>query len=216
MSFIPQRNGKPLTTPKGVPLAVPTEKLAKAIEAEWADVKGIVPKRGQIPLTQHANTALDHITAAPEAALGGFLSHAQSDLLCYRATDPKDLVQRQGERWQPWLDWIRGETGADFAVFSGLMPQKQKPEALEALRQATQALDPFHLLVLSQAAGLTGSAVLAYAFYKRQLDYVELMEYALLDELFQSEQWGEPEELKQQREDLRLELAQLSQFMNLL
>jgi chaperone required for assembly of F1-ATPase len=215
MTYIPERNGKPMLTPKGAVLELPTQELAEAIKAEWADVKGL-PKRGQIPLTQYANTAIDHIAPAQEAALGGFLSHAHSELLCYRALEPKALVQRQAERWQPWLDWVKAETGAEFAVFAGVVPQKQNPEAIAALRGAVIALDPFALLALSQAAGLTGSAVLAYAFYKRQLDYVELMDYALLDELYQSEQWGEPDELKEKREDLKLELTQLAKFMQFL
>ncbi len=215
-AFIPLRKGKPLSTPKGAPLAVPSSELAQAIEVEWADVGGILPRRGQIPLTQYVNTAIDHISPALDAARGGFLSHANSELLCYRAEEPKELLARQTAYWQPWLDWVKTETGADFLVFNGIMPQKQSPEALAALRMAIQHLDAFHLLALSQAAGLTGSAILGLAMLKQHLSPSQVLELALLEEIYQSETWGEPEELRAKRDDLLSELEQLHRFITLL
>jgi len=71
-------------------------------------------------------------------------------------------------------------------------------------------------LALAQAAGLFGSAVLALALLTGRLNYQQAMELSLLDELFQSEQWGEPEELKEKRDGLEKELSELAQFISLL
>jgi len=215
MSFIPQRAGKDLKTPQGVPMAVPTQQLADAISSEWAQIKGL-PKREQIPLTQYANTAIDHTAPNRDGAIKAFLGHAEGDLLCYRADEPPALAARQAQLWQPLLDWARATYGADLAVFIGLMPQSQNPAALTALRQQAEALDDFKLLALAQAAGLFGSAVLALALLTGRLNYQQAMELSLLDELFQSEQWGEPEELKEKRDGLEKELSELAQFINLL
>lgn len=216
VSFIPQRKGKPMTTPKGLPLAVPTQALAQAIEAEWSAVQGIVPKKHQIPMTQYANTAIDHIAPAPQAALAGVISDAHSDLLCYREDKDKALAARQHTHWQPWLDWVKTQSGADLAVFTGLMPQTQRPEAVAALGRMLEGLEPFRLLALSQAAGLTGSAVLALAWLRGELDAQELFQLATLDEAYQIEQWGEPEELAEKRADLRRELTELTRYRDLL
>lgn len=216
MSHVPQRKGKPLHTPKGLALAVPTLALAQAIETEWAAVQGIVPKKHQIPMTQYANTAIDHIAPAPQAALAGVLSHAHSDLLCYREDKDKALAARQNTHWQPWLDWAKTQSGADFAVFTGLMPQTQPREAVAALARILEELEAFRLLALSQAAGLTGSAVLALAWLRREFDAQELFQLATVDESYQIERWGEPEELAAQRADLRRELIELTRYRDLL
>ena len=222
MAYCPKRKGNPLTTPAGREMAVPTAALCAAIEAEWADVQGAtkhgqgVPKHGQIPLTRYVNTVLDHIAQAREGAVNGWLSHAESDLLCPRAEAPVDLVARQDRVWQPYLDWLREETGVTLEVTLGLMPHRQSPAVLAVLRQHGEQLDDFRLLVLSQATSLLGSAVLALAFVCKRVDVEAALGAALLDELYQSERWGEPEELVIRRDDLSRELGELSRFLLLL
>ena len=44
------------------------------------------------------------------AAYGG------TDLLCYRAEAPEELVRRQAEAWDPLLDWAADRYGARLAV----------------------------------------------------------------------------------------------------
>jgi len=215
MSFPVHWQGKPLKTPAGNELCVPAQALAEAIEAEWAVVKA-APQRGQIPLTQYSNTAIDHVAPAREGALRGWLSHAETDLLCYRAGEPLPLKQRQEAVWQPLLDWVQDETGAKMAVLAGVMPQPQPTEAIAALRRMAEKLDDFHLMALAQAGGLLGSAVLALALVRGRVDVTGALAAALLDEIFQSEQWGEPEELTRRRDDLTRELTELHRFLCLL
>lgn len=211
----PQHNGKPLSTPAGQPMVVPTEGLASAISAEWADVKKLV-HRSKIPLTQYANTAIDHVRTAPEAAAAGFLSHAESDALCFRVIEPKDLNERQAREWDPLLDWLESLISFRPFVFTGLTGMKQDQDVIKALRGLALEYDSFRLLALSQAAGLLGSATLALAVLKGRLTVDEALRLSMLEELFQSEQWGEPEEMRVRREDLQLELRQLAGFIALL
>ncbi len=211
----PLHKNKPMTSPIGTPLVAPTKALAEAIAAEWVDIK-LQVLRSKIPLTQYLNTALDHVAPAPEAATAGFLSHAESDTLCYRTAEPRDLNTRQAQEWDPLLDWLESEIGFRPFVFTDITGMKQDQDVIKALRKIALAYDPPHLLALSQAAGLLGSATLALALLKGRLDMAGALRLSMLEELFQSEQWGEPEEMRIRREDLQLELTQLCQFIALL
>lgn len=204
-----------LLTPRGVPVIVPTEALAQAVAAEWAVVKK-VPQASQIPLSQYVNTTLDHIRSARDGALEGWLSHARSDLLCHRADQPPELIKRQQTVWQPLLDWAERDTGARLVVGVGVMPIPQPPDALDALRRAAEQLDDFRLMALAQSAGLLGSAVLALALVRGYIPTTTALAASLLDELHQSERWGEPEELTRRRDDLTAELETLARFLALL
>lgn len=209
------RNGKPMLTPAGRPIEVPTQALADAIAAEWVNVKGLV-RRDQIPFTQYANTAIDHAAQSPDAMVAGFLSHAESDMLCFRAEQPKALADRQQVEWQPLLDWAKETHGVELFVFTGLLHMKQDQDGIRRLREIAKAMTPFELLALSQAAGLLGSAVLALALVTGRLDHATALRLSLLEELFQSEEWGVPEEMKERRDDLALELAELDRFIRLI
>ncbi len=211
----PQHKGKGMRTPAGHEMVVPTKALAEAIAAEWANVKGPV-HRSRIPFTQYVNTAIDHVQPAADAAVGGFLSHAESDTLCFRVDEPKALQERQAAEWDPLLDWLEGLISFRPFVFTGLYGMKQDQDVIKALRVIGSGYDHMHLLALSQAAGLLGSATLALAVLKGRLDMNEALRLSMLEELFQSEEWGEPEEMRVRREDLKFELAQLAQFIALL
>lgn len=211
----PVHQGKPMHTPAGHEMLVPTKALAEAIAAEWAGIKGPV-HRSKIPFTQYVNTAIDHVQPAADAAVGGFLSHAESDTLCFRVEEPKALQERQAAAWDPLLDWLEGLIGFRPFVFTGLTGMKQDQDVIKALRVIGAGYDPMHLLALSQAAGLLGSATLALAVLKGRLAMDEALRLSMLEELFQSEEWGEPEEMRVRREDLRRELDQLAQFIALL
>ncbi len=153
---------------------------------------------------------------ARAGALEGWLSHARSDVLCHRADHPEELVKRQRDVWQPLLDWAERETGARLVPSTGVMPCDPSVEALDALRRTVEPLDDFRLMALSQAAGLLGSAVLALAFVRGHIHVTTALAASLLDELYQSERWGEPEELTRRRDDLTSELEMLARFRSLL
>ena len=211
----PIHRDKPMVTPKGHAVIVPTQALAEAIVAEWVNVKGLV-RRDLIPMTQYANTAIDHTATAPDAAVAGVLSHAESDLLCYRADEPRELQEHQARHWQPLLDWALNDHKIELFVFTGLIHMKQDNDGLRRLREIASQLNAFELLALAQAAGLLGSAVLALAMFQGKIDTAEAMRLSLLDELYQSEKWGEPPEMKERRDSLRRDLEELATYRALL
>ncbi len=85
------------------------------------------------------------------------LDYANSDLVCYRADRPPDLVQRQTESWDPVLDWARTDLDAPFEMITGVIHRSQPPAALAAHRAAVKALNDFELAAYHSVMTLTGS-----------------------------------------------------------
>src|SRR5579883_2354242 len=120
-------DGRPVRTPGGNVLTLPTEKLAEAIAAEWrGQGEEVMPT--SMPLLRLANTVIDGVTARREEVTDAVMRFAQNDLLCYRAHQPPDLVARQSAGWDPWLDWARRRHDANLIVATGLTHVDQTPE----------------------------------------------------------------------------------------
>ena len=103
-------DGRPMRTPAKAVLVVPTRDLAEAIAAEWRDV----PDNAEInvshlPLTRLAATGLDRVASQRQRVIEDTAKYAASDMLCYRATEPSTLVERQSRLWQPLLDWAAND-----------------------------------------------------------------------------------------------------------
>src|SRR5258708_5866813 len=111
-------DGKPVRTPGGKALILPTEKLASAVAAEWrGQGDEIVPTT--MPLLRLANTVIDGVAANRDEVIGAILRFGENDLTCYRAHQPPDLVARQKAGWDPVLDWLAQRHGAKLAVSQG-------------------------------------------------------------------------------------------------
>ncbi|WP_322963005.1 ATP12 family chaperone protein [Sphingomonas fuzhouensis] len=181
---------RPVRTPGRVPLALPTLPLAEAVAGEWRGVEETVDPRA-MPLTGLANAAIDRIAADPMPFAQGLARYAESDLLCYRADSPPELVERQDAAWNPLLDWARDRYDIHFTLVTGIMHQPQPAATVEQLAQAVAALDPFRLAALSPVVTITGSLVLALALLEGAADADTVWTAAHVDEDFQAEIWGE-------------------------
>ena len=103
-------------------LRVESEPLARAIAEEWQAAGG--GKGGEMsfadtPLTCLAGTAQQRIAPDPVPTVDAIARYAESDLLCYRAETPEELVARQAREWQPWLDWVALTYDAPLRVARG-------------------------------------------------------------------------------------------------
>lgn len=141
-----------------------------------------------------ANAAIDKVSASFDEVAKMLADYGDSDLLCYRATDPQGLVDQQAEKWDPLLDWSAEVLGARLTPVSGIMHRPQNPATLATLREHVFALTPFELSAFHDLVTISGSLVLALATTKSLLELEELWSRAILDELWQEQQWGEDEE----------------------
>ncbi len=186
-------DSRPLKTPAKAPMILPTRALAGMVSDEWNAVEGAV-KPEDMPATRMANAAIDKVADSFDEVAEMLAAYGDSDLLCYRASDPQGLVAQQAEKWDPLLDWAEAELGARLTPVSGIMHRPQDPAALATLREHVFALGPFELSAFHDLVTISGSLVLALAVTKSLLELEELWSRAILDELWQERQWGEDAE----------------------
>lgn len=207
-------DGRPVRTPRGNRLAVPDEALGRAIAAEWQAVEAEV-RPNAMPMTGLANAAIDIVADDPAAFASMLTAYARSDMLCYRATHPEALVERQAHLWDPILAWA--ETRFDILLkrTAGIEPIEQPAHALERLDAAYAAEPPFRLAALSPLVTLSCSAILPLALADGRLQPDEAWAAALLDELWQAEQWGEDALAAASRADRRHQFNAACRFLEL-
>lgn len=207
-------DGRPIRTPGKRPMAVPGRALAEAMAEEWDSQDAEIRPAG-MPLTQLANTALDRVAPQRTVVVDAVMAYAETDLLSHRADQPRDLADRQGQAWQPLLDWAAEAHGASLETTPGLVAVPQPVQSLAALRRAIEDLDDWRLTGLQQATGLTGSVILGLALVQGRLDAVAADSAAHIDEDFQTERWGEDAEARDRRNALRAELEAVERFLRL-
>jgi len=127
--FTVRLDGRPVKTPAKVALVVPTLAMAEAIAAEWDAQTGEV-KPDTMPVTRAANSAIDKIVPQRAAVVEIVAAYGGSDLLCYRAVGPAELIARQAAGWDPLLDWAADALGVRLAVTTGVMHVEQDAAAL--------------------------------------------------------------------------------------
>lgn len=186
-------DGRPVRTPAKALLRLPTAGLAEAVAAEWA-AQGDTLDPATMPFTRAANSAIDTVAPHHQAVVDTVAAYGGTDLLCYRAQHPAELVARQATGWDPLLDWAEARFGARLAVTSGVMAVAQPSEALARLRARLAAADPFALAALHDLVSLSGSLVLGLAAAEGYLPPEAIWSLSRIDEDFQAEQWGTDEE----------------------
>lgn len=208
-------DGREVKTPAREPLAVPSEKLAEAIAAEW-NAQGDKVDPRSMPFTGLANAAIDRVAPDPDAFARSLTLFGESDLLCYRAEGPVPLVARQAKAWDPLLSWARRRFDVDFEVVHGIMHRPQPEMTLKLLSQAAASLKPFQLAGLSPLVTISGSLIIALALAEDAVDLDTAWAAASLDEAWQFEQWGEDAESAEVLEARRQEFAAGYRFLKLL
>ncbi|RPH76323.1 MAG: ATPase [Candidatus Rokuibacteriota bacterium] len=191
-------DGKPIRTPAKRHFELPSQALAEAIAAEWeAQADHVDP--ATMPLTRLANSAIDGVAGREAEVRADIARYAGSDLVCYRAEGPEELVQRQAQLWDPVLSWAAGTLGVRLQVAAGIMPVAQPDAAAAAVVRALERRSAFALAALLVMTTLTGSALLALAHAHGHLPAEEAWAAAHVDEDWQISRWGEDAEANARR-----------------
>ena len=208
-------DGQPVMTPAQQHLSVPSRPLGDAIAGEW-DGQGDRIDPSTMPLMRLAATAIDRVAGDREDVVTGLLDWGMSDLVCFRADHPVELVRRQEASWQPLVDWAAAEHGASLTVTSGIMPQEQSPDAILALRSVLCDLDSFRLVAVHSVASTTGSLIIALSVVGGHLSADEAFSAGALDELWSLEVWGDDAEARSRLHVRQADLREAERFLGLL
>jgi chaperone required for assembly of F1-ATPase len=188
--FSVRLDGKPVKTPSARAMSLPTEQAARLVADEFA-AQGDRIDPMTMPVTRLVNTAIDGVATDPQAVLEDILRFSSSDLVCYRAEGPDVLVMRQGEAWDPVLDWAHSALGARFFLAEGIMHVEQPREAIAAIGvHLRRRDDAFRLAALHVITAITGSALLALALEAGVIDREGAWNAANIDEDWNIEHWG--------------------------
>jgi len=182
-------DARAVRTPAKAALAVPGAALAQAIAAEW-DAQAELIDPNTMPLTRIANSAIDKVRPQREAVADMIAAYGQSDLLCYRAEGPPDLVARQHRGWDPLLAWAQAALGAPLDVTTGVMPRPQPAASVSVLRAQVLDFDAYDLAPLHDLVALSGSLVIGLAALHGHAPIETLWALSRIDETYQIEQWG--------------------------
>ncbi len=195
--FTVMLDGRPIRTPSGRIVAIPSCEIAEAVAAEWEAQKEIIDPL-TMPMTRFANSVVEAVIDRPDAAAEDIAKYFHSDLLFYRAGHPDALVAREARHWDPVLFWAADELGAHFILAEGIM-QVRQPDAAVAAARAALASDPWSIAATHVVTTLTGSALLALALAHGKLDADAVWAAAHVDEDWNAEQWGTDEEAAERR-----------------
>jgi chaperone required for assembly of F1-ATPase len=213
-SFTVLLGGRPLRTPEKNILRLPTAALAAGVANEWL-AQGETLRPESMPLTRLAATAAERIGARRRAVADAVVGYAGSDLLCYRAESPDELVMLQRRAWQPLLDWAAERWGARLAVGAGVVPIEQPPAAIDALRRAVDQATDLELAALSCVVQASGSIVVGLAVLDGRIDAATAAATALLDEQYQAERWGIDAEAERRRREIADNIRAAASFLSL-
>jgi chaperone required for assembly of F1-ATPase len=213
-SFRVTLDERPLRTPLKRLLDLPTEALAQAVAGEWK-MQGETIDIRSMPLTRLANTALDRVAPDLGRIIGQIVEFAGTDLVCYRAEKPQDLIERQARAWQPILEWARQVLGAEFQSTEGVIHIQQPEASLGATQNYLARKSPWELAAIHNATTLTGSALIAAMACEQVLPASEAWAAAHVDEDWQIEHWGWDEEARHRRNHRRREFDICLRFCEL-
>jgi chaperone required for assembly of F1-ATPase len=186
-------DGRAVKTPAKALLVVPTLAMAEAIALEWDAQEGVI-KPDSMPVTRAANSALDKVAPQFAEVAALLAAYGETDLLCYRATGPEELIDRQAQGWDPLLEWAAKTYGAPLLVTAGVIHITQPAASVRALSQAVHGFDNFRLAALHDLIAISGSLVLALAVTSGRLTAAEAWDLSRIDESWQNELWGVDEE----------------------
>lgn len=204
----------PLKTPLKSTLQVPTRKLAEKLAKEWSDVEtDIIPQ--QMPIFSLAVKAIDWVANQKTDLSEEIKQYIMNDLLCYRESEDTKLQEHQSKYWDPWLSWASIEFDFELKIANGVIPINQPQSNTTLLMQVISQMSIWNFMCFIRATTLTGSAILALAFIRKQLTPDTLFSVAYLDELYQIATWGEDGEAKARHVAVKNELHDLSDFLRL-
>ncbi|GLU11379.1 hypothetical protein SLE2022_281320 [Rubroshorea leprosula] len=183
-----------LKTPSKRPLKLPTLALAKAIAAEWEyqQTDGIRPF--MMPLMKLACTALERVPLTRTKIIENLMKKFNQDLVFCRAPDDNDLTScvhdRQVEKIDPLLDWLKSEFGFQPVVYSNFFGGKQEDGLINAVENLLKKTDDCELAAIDAIAAAAHSLVIALGIFRGRLQIDEAIELIRIEEDLQVDRWG--------------------------
>lgn len=183
-------DGKIIKTPGKLELNTSYENLAELVSQEWDNQKAEI-NPDEMPITQLLNTKLDKISNQREEMEEHIFRYFHTDLICYFANDPPELLKLQKAAWSPWLDWAETKYGISMITTFGLSAVQQSPELGKKIRHEISSMDDDRFTILQAVVGGSGSLILGLAFLEKAISPNQIMTCSFVEEDFKAEIYDE-------------------------
>ena len=204
-----------LYSPNKNQILLPYKKLANAILKEWNAQSNII-NLNTMPIMKYTFTSIDIISKYRSKIIRELSNYGYCDLLCYRASFPDSLVQRQENLWDPILIWAKNKLNIDLFVTHNVFPLQQNKDSILSIENYIDSLDEYHLLGLYEFTKITGSIILGIAFMCNAITYIDALNCAQLDNLYTIEKYNKEEILKVSYEDYKKSFMRIIHYLRLL
>ena len=194
-----------LQTPLKRELVLPNLNLTQEIVKEWdQDSKNINTET--MIFYGLMSTSLDKIIDNRNLYINDILDYIDTDLICYRAENPKELVELQKNKWDPIILLIEKYISTKVQIFQGILPKKQHANVHSKLNNLINQFNIFEISALHRITNITGSILLSLCVLKKDISANDVFELSFLDELWQEKNWGFDKETSQKRKEISIEL----------
>lgn len=211
--FVIRLDGRVLKTPLQKNMLLPSLDLAQAVADEWS-AQGADINLESMPVNKLINTMIDKAEGPDREAMAeDVMRYACSDLICYFAASPRDLVERQESAWLPLLSWLDQSEGIRLEHVAGIQYHHQPADSIALFQKKIAGMSPWEFTVMQAVTGICGSAVIAFAFLRRHIDVATAYNAACVDEIYQLDKWGEDAQARNRLDRIKADLDSVATFM---
>ncbi|EKM83023.1 hypothetical protein AGABI1DRAFT_69157 [Agaricus bisporus var. burnettii JB137-S8] len=188
---------RPLKTPSGTPLFVPSSKdlLATLIAAEW-DHQTTLIKPHALPMTSLASRAIDGMSDASTRAevQETLLNYLDTDTICFWEDSTPQLERLQAEHWDPLFEWVEKTFAVQLSKNTSILFNEQPRDTRVKLGNVLKNFDQWQMAAMERATYTTKSFIIALALVFRSLTPEQAALAASVEVKSQIERWGEVED----------------------
>ncbi|KAI0031693.1 ATP12-domain-containing protein [Vararia minispora EC-137] len=188
---------RPLKTPAGKKLLVPTKKqlVASLIASEW-DNQVTVLKPHSLPMTSLTARAIDSMEDERTRAevREALLKYFDTDTICFFSERPEALAKLEEEHWIPTIDWARQKFGIDILTTNTIVFSPQPDESKKVLDEVMQKFDLWQMAAMERATYTTKSFLLALALVHKRITAEQTALASQVEVSSQIQAWGEVED----------------------
>ena len=204
-----------LKTPMQKDLIFLNYKIAKETALEW-DIDEKEINTENMVFYGLISTAIDKISNDKVSYIENVLGFINTDLICYRADRPNELIDLQNSSWNPIISFIKKYIDVELKFFIGVMPSKQSLEIFNRLKTLINSFSDIEISALHRITNLTGSIFISICILKGDVLKNEAFELSFLDELYQAKNWGVEQESLDKRDKIAKELNRIIFFVELI
>lgn len=206
-------DNKKLKTPLKKELTLSNHLMAKEVLKEW-DQRSDIINTDDLVFYGLLSTAIDRVREEKNSYINDIINFIDTDLICYRADNPIDLVSHQNKYWDPIISLTEKYVNTKINVFKGVIPSQQNSKVHHEIKNLIVELSDVQISVLHRITNLIGSVFLSLCIIKKDLTNKQAFELSFLDELWQAENWGYEEDASAKRKKIKNELNRLILFID--